>query len=255
MSATSAPFPVHRDDLGPFEHCYGSIGISAVRVFAYLASALSFGLAVFFLQMDQQIASDSEIQGLPKLAALLIFSLSFVCLLGGMLHKPNRNRVLLFENGVAVEGRYKPLTASWEEIQHFQPCAAGEAFRFSLNNGKELSIAKETKGFIDLCNAIRMRAGEHIYQREYALTQSGRRSMFGPLEFTVNSCKVEGVQFEWSELKKIHRSATKGSESLTFETHSLGDLSPTVAANKIPSAHVCYRLIEQLAQIRVLTTL
>ncbi len=255
MSANAAPFPVHRDDLGPFEHCYGSIGISAVRVFAYLASALSFGLAVFFLQMDQQIAADSEIQGLPKLAALLIFSLSFVCLLGGMLHKPRRNRVLLFENGVAVEGKHKPLTASWEEVLHYHPCAAGEAFRFSLSSGTELSIAKETTGFIDLCNAIRMRAGEHIYQREYALIQSGGRSMFGPLEFAADSCRVDGVQFEWSELDKIQTSATKGSESLTFETHSLGDLSPTVASNRIPSAHVCYRLIEQLAQIRVLTTL
>ena len=255
MSETAAPFPVHRDDLGPFEQSYGSSGVSAVRVFAYLASALSFGLAVFFLQIDQQIATESEIQGLPKLAALLIFSLSFVCLLGGMLHKPKQSRVLLFENGVAVESRHKPITASWEEIQHYQPCAAGQAFRFSLSNGTEISIAKETKGFLDLCNAIRMRAGEFIYRREYALIQRGERSTFGPLEFTLNSCRIDGVKLDWADLNGIQTNTAKGSETLTFETKALGELSPSVAASKIPSAHVCYRLIEQLAQIRVLTAL
>lgn len=255
MSETAAPFPVHREDLGPFEHTYGSSGISAVKVFAYLASALAFGLGVFFLKLNQTVATNSEIQDLPKLAALLIFSLSFVCLLGGMIHKPQRNRVLLFENGLAVESGQKPITASWEEIQHYYPSEAGEAFRFSLSNGKEISIAKETKGFIDLCNAIRMRAGEFIYRREYALVNSGARSVFGPLEFTLIGCSVDGVKLDWSDLNGIRTSTAKAGQTLIFEAHSLGDLSPTVPATKIPSSHVCYRLIEDLAQIRVLTTL
>lgn len=251
---SAAPFAIHREDLGPFEHTYGSTNISAVRVFAYMASALAFGLGVFLLHLDQQIAANSEIQGLPKLAALLVFSLSLVCLLGGMLHKPNRKRVLLFENGVAVEFKDKPLTATWEEILHYQPYAATEPFRFSRINGTEISIPKETTGFIDLCNAIRIRAGEHIYQREYSLVKSGGRSTFGPLELRLDGFTIDGMQTDWSELNRIQTSATKGNETLTFETHTLAELGPSVSTIKIPSAHVCYRLIEQLAQIRVPST-
>jgi hypothetical protein len=255
MSAPAAPFPVHREDLGPFEHTYGSGSISAVRVFAYLASALAFGLGVFFLKLNQDISANSEIQDLPKLAALLVFSLSFVCLLGGMLHKPKSKRVLLFENGLAFEDTTKAQTASWEEILHYQSCASGEPFRFSLTNGTEISIPKETAGFIDLCNAIRIRAGEHIFQREYALIKSGGKSEFGPLAFSLDGFSIDGMQIDWPELNQVSNSATKGSERLIFETHALAELGPSVPANKIPSAQVCYRLIEQLAQIRVLSAL
>ncbi len=156
------------------------------------------------------------------MCAIVVFGLSFILLIASMLHRVKTNRVALFENGIAVESEGIVETAGWDEVLHYYHCAMGAPFVLKLRKGGEISISNETVGFTNLCSEIRMRAGEHIFLREYALRLEGFR--------------LDGKQMEWSDIQRMYSRVTNGQETLAFETSSLlTGFGPSVDANKLPS--------------------
>lgn len=251
--AGSIPFPIPRRDLGAFEKTYETRGFSWTRILAFVASGLSLAMGIFFLQLEQRLDPSSGAQGVGVKVAIGLAVISFLCLLGGLLYRVKANRVALFAEGVAIEAEGAVRAVRWDEVVHYWNCPIGEPFRFQTDAG-EVAVSNETAGFLELGATIRQRAGEEIYLREYGRIVAGGEARFGPLSMTAEGFTLDGVSYRWSDVRELYARVTQGHETLTFETGAVRGMGPSVAAETLPSVHVCFRVLEQVAPTRLLKT-
>lgn len=253
MSAT-APFAVPRQDLGSIEKTFETRSFSIARIAAFVACALCVGLAMVLLELEHRLAPASSMDGFGLKVAIGLGIIAFICLLAGLLHQVKANRVALYSSGVAVEAEGKVQALRWDEVRHYFNLGIGDSFRFTSLQGEDFSISGETAGFGDLCMEIRKRAGDEILRRELDLVLSGGDSRFGPLTLNRSGFRLDGAAHDWADVRELYSRVINGHETLVFEMGGVRGLGPSVAAEKLPSVHVCFRLVEQLAPLRLLKT-
>jgi hypothetical protein len=252
MQPSASPFP-SSPELGKFESLYQTRSFSIPRIMAYVACALAVTLGILALYSKRHTPPASPVYGWVEPAAIGLFVLAFLCLLGGLLHRVALNRVALHRSGVIVEANGKSDAVLWTQVHHYLSSNLGQPFRFTTLDGRQVEISSETAGFSSLCAEIRRRAAQPIFDREWDAIHRGKGADFGPLVLSSDGLNHKGHHYPWSGIEKMYSRITNGHATLTFETSSFLGMGPRIPANTIPSVDVCIQLIEQLAPGRLLS--